>query len=1076
MRKLLLFFFALLTSVSGAWAASPAADVYPVAGKQYYLFAIQNDGTRSYLYNNGGTLATSKASVSNTDAYKWTVTVTDGSYKISNVAGSSLCKNGGSLGLGEATSFQLGKDVTYEACVSLWDDTNKWYVAHKASQNMGTGMHVSSFTTNASWSPNFIFEEVNNGISLAAGTLNKSGWAATWTASYNGDITFATAGNNNMTNYTVSSVETGSLDIATGSGKSYNYTLTVPTGKSVRYKIYARAISNDQTITIGNQSVTFTTAGNCIEVSSPSNTSTFTLTGENTGLLIFKFDITLTSTEDLLVTSLGNLSNNKAYVIKNDRAAWKFADDATSMTTETASLNMLDDAYQIAIIQKDGEYYLFSVNANKYLTAENTLTSMPTDNEQVDIVATENASYPWFFRFKNYTDGNSKYTKNINVSSGTIKIDGWGPDGSNASGCLDEGNRNAIIEAADFDATQALEMFDVRTVTYYLSYGGNSTFRTVSDVTVTVGGDPADFLPLSFANPFVSLSYSPATIAAETTEVTVTATWNGPFQISDNYASAVWQVVQMHTYPGYPAEKWSWSYKSDDSDKVKPEQVLEYDAVTTNRLFCFVGNPYEGFKIYNAAAGSGYTLTRSGETDEISMASGDHIFTLHQSAASPDASTYFVLKPSGATNYINYDYNNKKIAGWSDADNGSTCWVVAPGQYYLDFIDGLYLDAPVGAVGTRAYFQTVANAETAKNNIRGYRPTVAGNMYSNELGSLNTYLDPVKATDVITLTNGYYRIVNAYPNWQTNAPTIYYNSANNRIDWSKASNATDNINSIFYIDASAPSIFSPNAQKYMSVINSTVSGSLANEAGTTVFTSLGSAQYNVVVGGGIMHTAGHSSGAGNSGNLTSWEGGVNEASAWYLVKVSSINIALNGPVGGYRYATLCVPFDVTLDEEAAYTLSLNANKDALTLSSASNEIAAGTPVLLRDESSSLTATIGTGYAAAPLTSTSLTGVYVDTQVSGTNYFLGVYSDEIGFYHWGEGTQTLDANRAYFEASKLSDAVKGLSLIWDEETGINSIENGKLKIENEAVYDLSGRRVAKPTKGLYIKNGKKMVIK
>lgn len=1072
MKKFYTIIAALLMSVSGAWAAFPAADVYPVAGKQYYLFAIQNDGTRSYLYNNDGTLATSQANVSNTDAYKWTVTVTDDGYKISNVAGSFLCKNGGSLGLGsEATFFQLGKQVSYEACVSLWDDTNKWYVAHKASQNIGTGMHVSNFATNPSWSPNFIFEEVGNGISLASGTLNKSGWAASWTASYNNNITFATAGNNNITNYSVNSAETGSLDIATGANKRYTFTLTVPTAQSVRYKIYAKAISNDQTITIGNQSVTFTTAGNCIEVSSPSNTSSFTLTGENTGLLIFKFDITITATEDLLVTSLENLSNDKAYVIKNARAAWKFADDATSMTAETASLNMLDDAYQIAIINKGGENYLFSVNANKYLTASNTLTSMPTDNEQVDIVATGNASYPWFFRFKNYVDGNNKYTKNINVSSGTIKIDGWGPDGSNSSGCLDEGNRNFIIEAVDFDATQALEMFDVRTVTYNLSYGGNSTFDTESDVSVTIGGDPADFVPSRFANPFVNLSYSPATITSETSEVTVTATWNGPFRISDSYASAIWQVVQMHTYPGYPAEKWSWSYKSDDSHKVKPEQVLEYDGVTANRLFCFVGNPYEGFKIYNAAAGSGYTLYRSGDSDEISMASGEHIFTLHQSAASPDASIYFCLKPSGSTYYVNYDYTNRKIAGWTDADNGSTCWVVAPGQYYLDFIDGLNLDAPVGAVGTRAYFQNVKNVETQKSNIRASRSTVANNMYSNELGSLNQYLNPVKATDVITLTDGYYRFVNAYTAWTTR-PTTYYNSTADRIEWSVASNTSDNVNSIFKVNVATPSVFSPNAQKFMSVVNSTVSGSLADEAGTTEFVSLGSAQYNVKIGGGTMHTAGHNSGAGTSGNLTSWGGGyTNTADAWYLVKVQNVDLTLNGPVDGKYYATLCLPFDVTITGATAYTMTDNGTYLKAT-EVTDNKVPAGTPVLLKGDAATATATINTGEAFGQALTCALTGTYVDKAVSGADdYFLGSNGTAVGFYHWAGST--LKANRAYLPAGQNS---KGFALVFDDDdvTAIASAINGQMV--NGQYFDLQGRKVANPQKGqIYIQNGKKVLF-
>ncbi len=43
------------------------------------------------------------------------------------------------------------------------------------------------------------------------------------------------------------------------------------------------------------------------------------------------------------------------------------------------------------------------------------------------------------------------------------------------------------------------------------------------------------------------------------------------------------------------------------------------------------------------------------------------------------------------------------------------------------------------------------------------------------------------------------------------------------------------------------------------------------------------------------------------------------------------------------------------------------------------------------------------------------------------------------------------------------------------TGISQIENGELRMEN-SVYDLQGRRVAQPTKGLFIRNGKKFVVK
>ena len=47
---------------------------------------------------------------------------------------------------------------------------------------------------------------------------------------------------------------------------------------------------------------------------------------------------------------------------------------------------------------------------------------------------------------------------------------------------------------------------------------------------------------------------------------------------------------------------------------------------------------------------------------------------------------------------------------------------------------------------------------------------------------------------------------------------------------------------------------------------------------------------------------------------------------------------------------------------------------------------------------------------------------------------------------------------------------------DEATGIGATLNDKEQMTNDIVYDLQGRRVEKPAKGLYIKNGKKELVK
>jgi hypothetical protein len=46
---------------------------------------------------------------------------------------------------------------------------------------------------------------------------------------------------------------------------------------------------------------------------------------------------------------------------------------------------------------------------------------------------------------------------------------------------------------------------------------------------------------------------------------------------------------------------------------------------------------------------------------------------------------------------------------------------------------------------------------------------------------------------------------------------------------------------------------------------------------------------------------------------------------------------------------------------------------------------------------------------------------------------------------------------------------------DDETGVNEVRGQKEEVRGD-FYNLAGQRVAQPTKGLYIQNGKKIVIK
>ena len=58
------------------------------------------------------------------------------------------------------------------------------------------------------------------------------------------------------------------------------------------------------------------------------------------------------------------------------------------------------------------------------------------------------------------------------------------------------------------------------------------------------------------------------------------------------------------------------------------------------------------------------------------------------------------------------------------------------------------------------------------------------------------------------------------------------------------------------------------------------------------------------------------------------------------------------------------------------------------------------------------------------------------------------------------------------------AASRIAIVFDDEetTGINAVENMKPEVEDNVYYNLNGQRVMNPGKGLYIVNGKKVIIK
>ena len=127
--------------------------------------------------------------------------------------------------------------------------------------------------------------------------------------------------------------------------------------------------------------------------------------------------------------------------------------------------------------------------------------------------------------------------------------------------------------------------------------------------------------------------------------------------------------------------------------------------------------------------------------------------------------------------------------------------------------------------------------------------------------------------------------------------------------------------------------------------------------------------------------------------------------------------------------------------------------------------------VLNDDPETIDTNLLKGYASAttPLTSTDDTKYYV----------FGVLDDEAGFYPVStEGTLTSAAGKAYLEltASQVLSA-RSIKMVFNDVTDISTVKvNEANEIGDNNWYTLQGARVAKPTHGIYIRNGKKIFIK
>lgn len=217
---------------------------------------------------------------------------------------------------------------------------------------------------------------------------------------------------------------------------------------------------------------------------------------------------------------------------------------------------------------------------------------------------------------------------------------------------------------------------------------------------------------------------------------------------------------------------------------------------------------------------------------------------------------------------------------------------------------------------------------------------------------------------------------------------------------------------------------------------------------------------------------------GNEYNAVStWTSRDDAGNHWQFIKVTEVplNIAAND------YTTLCLPFNVKLPENStvkAYYASAAAG-DVLKLMEITGDIIPANQGVILQNTDAAEANINLAITTEEGTSfeNKLVGVTAKRAgySAGTNYVLAEKNGKVGFYK--ASFTTIVANKAYLPQTNIQNA-QGVMMAFsfgDEVTGIDNVNAATATAKK--YYDLQGRRVLYPAKGIFVtEDGQKVLLK
>ena len=262
-----------------------------------------------------------------------------------------------------------------------------------------------------------------------------------------------------------------------------------------------------------------------------------------------------------------------------------------------------------------------------------------------------------------------------------------------------------------------------------------------------------------------------------------------------------------------------------------------------------------------------------------------------------------------------------------------------------------------------------------------------------------------------------------------------------------------------------------------SYINNATNG-LGETAKAATFTSLPLAQFNITLAGDSnpLHCNGWNWG-GDAAPLTIWAGAENSCSAWKLIRVDNApSFSHTLTVGDAEWATLMLGFNAEVPAGVTVMTVKSVESNSVILNEYTEGVIAANTAVLVNASAGDYVFKSTG-AEATIAESGFEGSLYRKVVTpeGTAYALASVDDNVGLYkaQSTNGTFVNNANKAYFVVAAANGAA---SYSFRFEGGTTGVENVEVESASNVIYDLTGRKVNAVERGIYIINGKKVLVK